>query len=265
MLSRPPRLPRQHGAWVMLAIPLLLGLALTRGRSGAAWWVVPGFLLAFLAQDALLQWAHTGRRKPTSRGHLRRTAGWGLAYLSGSAACFLFALWTAPAEARPSVLAVAVPAAVAAAVWGSHSALHRGRALWSELIGMAGMTLAAPLMATAAGMPVRGLPMGAAATAYAYCLSTVTCVRTFERRRAAPRSAAAIDLAAHVVLFAAVALLSRIDIAPPRLPLSLVPVAVRVGAGLAWPPRDLRALGRRELWVASSFTLVALASFWLSA
>ena len=50
MLPRPPRLPRQHGAWVMLAIPLLLGLAVTRARAGAGAWVVPAYLLTVSQQ-----------------------------------------------------------------------------------------------------------------------------------------------------------------------------------------------------------------------
>jgi hypothetical protein len=248
----------------MLAIPLLLGLAVTGGRPGAGIWAVPAYLLAHLAQDALVQAAHAARRS-TARDPLRRLLIWGSGYLAGATACFLALLAAAPSGSRRTVLVVALPAAAAAAIWVVDSIRHRGRALWSELIGMAGMALAAPLMAAAAGMPPQGLPLGAAAAAYGYCLSSVTCVRTFERRRSGSATAAGLDAAVHVLLLAGMALLVRAGLVPWGLPLAFVPVLIRLVLGVVRPPANLRALGMRELWVASSFVLLAMGSFWVSA
>ena len=261
MLPLPPPPPRQHGAWVMLAIPALLGVALTRGHAGAGWWAMPGLLLAFLAQDALVQAAHAAGRG--SAAYVRRRWAWGLIHLAGAGACFLSLLAAAPAAARPAVLQVALPAAAAAGTWSVHSMLRRRRALWSELMGMAGMALMAPLMAAAAGLPLSGPPLGAAAVAYAYSLSSVTYVRAYERRRTAPVLAGTVVAAVHVLLFASVALLVRSGAVPPWAALAFLPVALRLAIGLLRPPADLRVLGKRELWVAASFTLLAVVSFWL--
>ena len=262
MLPLPPRLPRQHGAWVMLAIPVLLGVALTRGRAGAGWWALPGLLLAFLGQDALVQAVHAAGRSPAA--YVRRRLIWGWIYAAAGGAAFLALLATAPERSRADVLLVAAPSAAGALAFCIPSALRRGRALWSELLGLAGMALAAPLRAAAAGRPIPGPPLGAAAVAYAYCLSSVTHVRTWERRRTAPMLTAALAGAVHVLLFAGIALLVRSGSVPSLAALAFLPVAVRVALGLLHPPADLRALGKRELWVAASFTLLAVAAFWIS-
>ena len=39
---------------------------------------------------------------------------------------------------------------------------------------------------------------------------------------------------------------------------AFAPVAIRTAWGLARPPRTLRTLGLRELWVALAFTLAAI-------
>lgn len=247
----------------MLAIPALLGLALTRLRAGAGWWALPGLVLAFLAQDVLVQAAHAGGRG--SAAYVRSRRIWGSLYLAGAGACFLAMLLAAPAGARPAVLEVALPSAAAATIWGVHSALRRGRALWSELIGMAGMALIAPLVVAAAGLPVPGPPLGAAALAYAYCVSSVTSVRTHERRRTAPALALAVAAGVHVLLLGGILFLVRAGALSSLGALAFLPVVLRAAVGVLSPPRDLRALGKRELWVAASFTALSLVSFWLSA
>lgn len=45
-LLSPPPLAREHGAWTMLAIPMVLGRAAGGLRSGAAWFVPPAAALA---------------------------------------------------------------------------------------------------------------------------------------------------------------------------------------------------------------------------
>ena len=247
----------------MLAIPVLLGLALTRLRAGAGWWALPGLVLAFLAQDALVQAAHAAGRGSAS--YVRGRLFWGCLYLASAGLCFLTLLVLTPTEARPAVLPVALPSAAAAAIWGVHSALHRRRALWSELIGMAGMALVAALLPAATGVPPSGLPMGAAAIAFAYCLSSVSYVRAYERRRSAPTLAPTVALVVHVLLLTGVTLLARQGSVPGWALLAFLPVLLRLAAGLLAPPRDLRALGKRELWVASAFTVISVVSFWLSA
>lgn len=254
----PPPLPRQHGAWVMLSLPLLLGLALTGLRGAAAWLVVPAFLLPFLALDALVsvvQRARSGRASPPR--YVRRRVAWGSLYLTAATACFAAAVLLTAHHARRSLLSVAILSGIAAAIYGGAAILGEGRALWSELVGMAGMSLAAPMMAAAAGLPVNGRPMGAAAMAFAYCTSAVAFVRAYDRLPTARKAATACVLA-HVALLAGLLGLVRAGWVPPWGLAAFVPVAVRTAWGLARPPENLKRLGVRELWVATTFAVLAM-------
>ena len=76
---RPPPLPREHGAWVIFALPLVLGIGLAGPRSAAAWLVACAALLAFLSHHALvppLQRRLGG--KPAPPGWARSRAAWGV-------------------------------------------------------------------------------------------------------------------------------------------------------------------------------------------
>ena len=86
-----------------------------------------------------------------------------------------------------------------------------------------------------------------------------------ERRRAAPALSPTFAAGVHLLLATAVGFLVRGGSVPPWAALAFLPVLLRLGLGFLTPPQDLRALGRRELWVAASFTLVCVASFWVSA
>ncbi len=245
----------------MLALPLLLGLALSGGTSAAAWAIAPAFLLAFLAHEALvpaLQRLRSG--KPAPVGYLRRRGVWGAGFAAAAIAAFGAAVSLAAPADRPSLAAVAAPAALSAAVYGAAAAMGEGRALWSELVGMAGMSLAAPMMAAAGGTPPWGRPMGAAAMAFAYCASSVTYVRSYERLATAPGRAAAACLGVHALLLAAIAALTASGTVPPLGLAAFVPVAARAAWGLARPPRNLKGVGLQELWVASAFAAVSVSS-----
>ncbi|HKQ63160.1 MAG TPA: YwiC-like family protein, partial [Candidatus Polarisedimenticolaceae bacterium] len=96
----PPKLPAQHGAWVMLVLPWLLGLA-RAGARPAALCVVPAFFFGFLARDAwrsgVERW-RLGRSRPA--GYLGRRWLWGALYLGASALALAAAIGLASAPAR---------------------------------------------------------------------------------------------------------------------------------------------------------------------
>jgi hypothetical protein len=54
MTLQPPPLPREHGAWAMLAIPLLVGLSASGRPVVSAVLILPAMLLLFLARYAAL-------------------------------------------------------------------------------------------------------------------------------------------------------------------------------------------------------------------
>jgi hypothetical protein len=97
-------------------------------------------------------------------------------------------------------------------------------------------------------------PLGAAALALAYALSSVAFVRAYERSRIAR------SVAWQVLLLASLMVLAARGFLPSLAPLAFVAPAARTIAAFAFPPADLRRLGLRELWVATSYTLLAAGS-----
>ena len=85
----PPPLPREHGAWAMLAIPLVLGFADAGRPSVATVLLIPSMALLYLARQAVVPAATRvveGRASPP--GYLARRASWAAIYLVGAAAGF---------------------------------------------------------------------------------------------------------------------------------------------------------------------------------
>lgn len=104
-------LPREHGAWGQLGLPLAAALA--QGRPGAASWLLTAaVVLAFLAHEPLLVLlGQRGRRVADEEGP--RARRWLAAQGALAAATGLAGLGLAPAAAR---LALLVPATLAVVV-----------------------------------------------------------------------------------------------------------------------------------------------------
>lgn len=136
-LGRPP-LPREHGAWVMLFVPLVVGLAgVTPFQVGPALLLLLAVTSAFLAQNAagLLL-------KPRPKADTGLWLGIFLAVLAASGLALLGIygltafLWLVPAIA---------------ALFGIHAALLKGpvkfrldRFQWGQLLAVGGLTLTGP-------------------------------------------------------------------------------------------------------------------------
>ncbi len=254
----PPPLPREHGAWVMLILPLILGAGLAGLRPSAAWLVLPAVVLVFLAHYALVPVVQRRLRgKAALPGEFRTRAAWAFAYLAGAALAFTAAFLIAPAPNRTWLLAVSAGAALGGAVYTGASCAGAGRRVVTELVGMAATSLSAPLMALAAGSPIDARLPAASVMAFAYSASTLAFVRAYGRLERAGRTAVLGCVAAHVVLFGGLALMGTAGWLSPWWVAAFAPVAGRTAWGLARPARNLRQLGRREIWVASSFTLIA--------
>ncbi len=156
----PSLLPREHGAWGQLAMPLATGLAL--GRPGAAALLLTlGVVLAFLTHEPLLvtlgQRGHRVRDALGSRA-LRRLAKLGVAAAAAGAA----GLVLAPPAARAAALA---PAALALPV-APLIARRLEKTTAGELLVAAALSACAAPVALAAGAPA-AWAWGAAATWFA--------------------------------------------------------------------------------------------------
>lgn len=125
-------IPREHGAWPMLFIPSILGLAASGGGAAVAFFFLLGSLGAFLARGPLTAMA-AGREK----GALPWLAG----YAAMAAAGFLPLLF---AYERRGLLLFALPAAAALALNLRLSAARKSMSLPNELAGILTLTLGAP-------------------------------------------------------------------------------------------------------------------------
>ena len=256
----PPPLPREHGAWTMLVIPMLLGLAEGGVRSGAAWLVPPATVLVFLAHHAIVPWAQRLlEKKPSPPGYAVRRLGWGAAYLAVAVLVFTGAVIAARFAARGPILTIAGIASALAAVYAVACVLGRGRSIGPETLGLAGVSLSAPMMAAAAGQPFERSIFGASALALGYFLSSVSYVRAYEQLRANRQSAIRSCIAAHVALTTALLALAIYGALPSWWWVAFVPVVARTIWGLAVPPANVRHVGLREAWVAVCFTAIAAA------
>jgi hypothetical protein len=256
----PPSLPKEHGAWTMLAIPMLLGLAAGGARSGSAWHLPPSIALVFLAHHAIVPSAQRAlERRPSPPGYAVRRLVWGAIYLASAASFFALALLAAPSAARGPCLAIAGSASALAAAYAGASVLGYGRALVPEALGLAGVSLNGPMIAAAAGRIVDRSLFGIAVMAIGYFLSSVAFVRAYEALRVRYRLAVGACLSAHLAIAAGLGIAAWLRCLPHWWWIAFVPVVVRTASGLARPAGDLRQLGLREAWVAASFTALAAA------
>jgi len=258
----PPPIAGEHGAWAMLLIPLVLGFAVGRGGSPAALWAAAGMVLLFLARGASIPAAARllgGRPLPV--GYLPRRLAWTAIYTFAAIACFVGVLAKVPsAEREIVVLAAVLPLGLGIA----HSVLGlagRDRALFGEIVGMAGLAAAAPLVAAAAAARLERWAVGAGALALGYFLSSLAFVRAFRRIKETGRLPKGRCLAAHTGIGAGLVALVALRFLPALALASFVPIAVRTAWGLARPPRNLKILGWREVTVAASFVAIAAAAF----
>ncbi len=143
----PSLLPREHGAWGQLAMPLATGLAL--GRPGAvALLLVAGVVLAFLAHEPLLVViGQRGRRVKAALGAraVRRLVILG----AGAAVAGAVALALASTEVRLAALA---PAVLAAPVLPLVAA-RLEKTVAGELLVAAALSACAAPVALASGAP----------------------------------------------------------------------------------------------------------------
>lgn len=239
----------------MLTIPMILGLGAGGWSAPAAWLIPPATVLVFLAHYAIVPWAQRAREgKAMPPGYAARRIVWAALDLAGSGICFAGAVLVAGSDARPALLAIAGAAAVLAGVYAGAAVFGSGRAIVAEMLGMAGMSLTAPMMAAAAGRPLSRALFGSAAMALGYFLSSVAFVRSYDGLKGDRPRAMARCVAAHVAIAAGLLGAARAGILPDFWWAAFVPVVARTAWGLASPPTNLRALGLRELWVALAFT-----------
>jgi YwiC-like protein len=257
---RPPPLPHEHGAWVMLAITAAFGLAAAPAPGPGAWVALPGLLLLFLSRYAVLTVAvRSLQGKASPRSFLVRRLGWGTVYLVLATAFVGGALALAPIPSRGIALAAA---AVLLALGAGHAVLAlvgRDRAAWGEIVGMAGLAAGAPFVAACGGVDRRASALAPGLLALGYFVSSVVVVRSFRGRAGRERRAAVASAAAHLAIGAFLAGAALAGLLSPWGALAFTVVLARAAWAIALPPPTLRALGMRELAVAALFAVLGVA------
>jgi hypothetical protein len=262
----PPPLPHEHGAWMMLAIPLLLGMAAAWPPSAAAWLIVPALALLFLSRSAAVPAATRligGKKAP--EGFVLRRGIWSLVYLV-AAVLLLAAAWSLSVPgARRRLLAVGACTLVLGGAQTAFAFADRARSIWGVLLGMAGLASGAPLVVAAAGRPLDRRAIGAGLVAMLYFATSLAYVRAVRGLWKGEGTALRRCFAAHAAVAGALATLAAGSFITPLLAAAFVPAYVRTAWGLLRPPSNLRVLGWREIGVAVLFALIATASFALPA
>lgn len=261
--------PREHGAWVMLSLPLVLGAATgPRGVSGAIGLLVVTTLAVFLAQDLI-------RRRVRGRlpaGAMRWLAGYAAAAVA--AGFGLLALLPPAGRVGLVVLGGVGGAIFAVLLW----ALARpggkrfDRSVVGELLAVPALTLTGPAAAVVATGELGAGAWTVWALSVAYFGSGMLFVKMLldgwkrGRRGLGVRTAplAVGTVAWHSLVLAGLVAVSLIglDGAWPWLPLAYLPCVARAAWGFARLGRPLPrlvAVGVSEAVLAVVFVSVAAA------
>lgn len=254
--ERPPArsmLPREHGAWGQLCMPLVSALAI--GRPGAAALLLTtAVVLAFLAHEPLLVLlGQRGRRVRDEEGP--RARRWLLALGAATAATGLAGLALAPAAARAALL---LPAALAVGVaWLVWRKLEK--TLLGEIWVAAALASAGYAVALAAGAP----PRAALAALLAWILAFATATLAVQVILVRVRSKGAEDPGRRHAAWSALLLAGAAGLSAAGLPAALwlatLPTAaLSIAVCLSRvSPKRLRELGW-ALVGSSTVTLVIL-------
>jgi hypothetical protein len=245
----------------MLAVPPLLGAAAARPAGAAAALLSAALLFLFLARYAAVPAvARAVQGKPAPPGALPPRLLWSGLYLGTSGGFLLGALSLTPSPSRAAALSAALVTATLGGAQTLFALAGRDRSTPAEILGMAGLASAAPLIVVSAGRPLDGRAAGVGLLALAYFLSSLAYVRAVRRLWRGDPRAGARCVAAHAAMLLGLLALWRLRWIPALSLLSFTPVLARTAWGLVSPPGTLRILGFREIGVAVLFVVVAMAA-----
>jgi hypothetical protein len=260
MFLKPP-LPKEHGSWAMLIVPVLVGLTLA-----PAWhWRVLGLLVAafsfFLMRYPLATLVKTRKRTYTDKPYLWRwTAIYGsIAVLSGSWLILAYGLWW--------LLVVGVVGGLLIGLHLWFVARRQEMSATGELAAIFGLALGAPMAYYVAGGQLDDTAALLWLMNALYFGGTVFYIKLKVRHQ--PRMAvpahpgrrfleAKSCLGYQTMALTIIILLATLRLAPLLAPLALIPATLKAVFG-AWQWQEKKSLSLVRLGVVEIFHAVAFA------
>lgn len=267
MALKPP-LPKEHGSWAMLAVPLVLGLTVAPAWHWRILALVAAALAFFLLRYPLALLVKTRKRATAGRAGFWAWAAvyGGLAALSGGWLLLAHGLWwLLPMGLLGGLL-------VLFHLW--LVARRQEMSLAGELAGIAGLALGAPMAYYAASGRLDGTALVLWLINTLYFGGTVFYIKLKVRqqpRLPAPHRPgerlvkAKACLTYQAAALSLVVLLAALRWAPLLAPLAFVPVTVKVVRG-AWQWQDRKSLSLTRLGVAElvhsvAFSVLVIVAF----
>lgn len=255
-----PRLPKEHGAWVMLYVPFLLG-ALVAGtwRWGTLllWIAVTAI---FIGRDALVNWGRARRRGRVAPEGRFAVAYFAVALASGAAVLVI--------DRLHALLAGGIAAALLLWWHFARSVERRERSTAGELWMIAGLTLTAPAAYHVGSGRLDATALWLWCLCILYFTSSVFHVRlrvlALQPRREAERLRVRRgSLAYHCCLALLLLGLAGGGILHPLVVVAYVPILARSARHLAPPRReaDMKQVGILEMVYSAGFLVCMTIAF----
>ncbi|MCB9740738.1 MAG: YwiC-like family protein [Deltaproteobacteria bacterium] len=246
-------LPREHGAWVQLGLPLV-GAVWLSAASGPAWLLAGAAALAFLAHEpAAVALGLRGRR-------LRREHGGAAGGLAAALALGALGLGAGGLlRAGPAALWWSAPALALLGLLLPAIARRRERSLGAELIAAPMLVAMSLPVLAAAGWPAPVLAGWGLVWAAGFCLATLAVHGAKARALAGRSEPAAVAAGAGLAGLGLAVAVDRAGLLPMPLALALAPMALAALAVALVPlrPRQMTRAGI-GLAVAGTLTLLTL-------
>ena len=251
--------PREHGAWGILLVPLLTGVFAGLRAGGSAGEVAPFGILAltlFWLRTPIESWTGTSpiRARTPEEFRLVRSASCTLAAIAFGASIWLFWGWR-----NRELLWIGTAAAVAFLLQSVVRRIWRGARGASQMIGAAGLTSTAPaaFYIVTGRLDATAWVLWAANLLFAVNQIQFVQLRIHAARAASRReklSAGRWFLAGQIAVVTAAAVCIG-DLFPWYVAIAFLPVLIR---GFAWfaskpAPLAVHALGKSELLYAAIF------------
>jgi|SRR5688572_27852659 len=266
MFQKPP-LPKEHGSWVMLSAPLLMGLILAPAWHWRTLALLVAALAFFLMRYPLATLVKTRKRANVDKAYLWRWAAiyGSIALLSGGWLVLAYNLWW-----------LLVMGSVGGLLIGLHLWLVSRRqemSLAGELSAIFGLALGAPLAYYVAGGRLDSTALLLGLINGLYFGGTVFYIKLKVRRQ--PRLAdpahlgqrlleAKACLGYQTLALSLIILLATLRLAPLLIPLALLPSTLKVLFG-AWQWQDKKSLSLVRLGLVEMFHSVVFAGLVIGA